>query len=90
MGAVGFASFSGYVAAKHGVVGLTQNAALEYSDKRDPHKLRCARVYRYAIIDSIDVKSKESLALKHPIGRLGKAGEVAEMVIWLSSKKHLM
>ncbi len=87
LGAVGFASFSGYVAAKHGVVGLTQNAALEYSDKGIRINCVAPGFIDTPLLDSIDVKSKESLALKHPIGRLGKAGEVAEMVIWLSSEK---
>jgi len=86
LGAVGFASFSGYVAAKHGVVGLTQNAALEYSDKNIRINCVAPGFINTPLLDTIDKKSKEALILKHPIGRLGTPEEVAELVIWLSSE----
>jgi len=86
LGAVGFASFSGYVAAKHGVVGLTQNAALEYSSKGIRINCVAPGFINTPLLNTIDPKSKESLALKHPIGRLGKPEEVAALVIWLSSE----
>ena len=87
LGAVGFASFSGYVAAKHGVVGLTQNAALEYSNKGIRINCVAPGFINTPLLDTLDAKAKEELSLKHPIGRLGKAEEVAELVIWLSSEK---
>jgi NAD(P)-dependent dehydrogenase (short-subunit alcohol dehydrogenase family) len=87
LGAVGFASFSGYVAAKHGVVGLTQNAALEYSSKNIRINCVAPGFINTPLLDTLDMKSKEALSLKHPIGRLGKPEEVAELVIWLSSEK---
>jgi NAD(P)-dependent dehydrogenase (short-subunit alcohol dehydrogenase family) len=87
LGAVGFASFSGYVAAKHGVVGLTQNAALEYSDKSIRINCVAPGFINTPLLDTIDKKSKKALSLKHPIGRLGKPEEVAALVIWLSSDK---
>jgi NAD(P)-dependent dehydrogenase (short-subunit alcohol dehydrogenase family) len=87
LGAVGFESFSGYVAAKHGVVGLTQNAALEYSDKNIRINCVAPAFINTPLLDTINKKSKDALSLKHPIGRLGTPEEVAELVIWLSSEK---
>jgi len=89
LGAVGFASSAGYVAAKHGVIGLTQNAALEYSAK-------CIRINSVGpgFINTplltnagIDDKVKKILVQAHPIGRLGEPNEVAELVLWLCSDK---
>jgi NAD(P)-dependent dehydrogenase (short-subunit alcohol dehydrogenase family) len=87
LGAVGFASFSGYVAAKHGVVGLTQNAALEYSSKGIRINCVAPGFINTPLLNTIDAKGKKALAVKHPIGRLGTPEEVAELVIWLSSEK---
>lgn len=86
LGAVGFASFSGYVAAKHGVVGLTQNAALEYSAKGIRINCVAPGFINTPLLNTIDAKSKNALSMKHPIGRLGEAEEVAALVIWLSSE----
>jgi NAD(P)-dependent dehydrogenase (short-subunit alcohol dehydrogenase family) len=89
LGQVGFANSAGYVAAKHGVVGLTQNAALEYSAKG----IRVNAVGP-GFIDTpllthagIDGATRQYLASQHAIGRLGTSEEVAELVIWLSSDK---
>lgn len=89
LGQVGFANSAGYVAAKHGVVGLTQNAALEYSAKG----IRVNAVGP-GFIDTpllthagLDAATRQYLASQHAIGRLGTADEVAELVIWLSSDK---
>lgn len=77
-----------YVAAKHGVVGLTKTAALEYADKN----IRINSVGPGYIITPLVVKSLSEEALNalvglHPIGRLGKPEEMAELVLWLSSPK---
>lgn len=86
---VGFAGAVGYVAAKHGVVGLTQAAALEYA----PHGIRINAVGPGFISTPMiheleeDPELKSGLVALHPIGRLGRAEEVAELVIWLSSEK---
>jgi NAD(P)-dependent dehydrogenase (short-subunit alcohol dehydrogenase family) len=87
LGAVGFATYSGYVAAKHGVVGLTQNAALEYSDKKIRINCVAPGFIETPLLNTIDKNGKKGLVLKHPIGRLGTPQEVAELVIWLSSDK---
>ncbi len=85
LGEVGFGSFSGYVAAKHGVVGLTQNAAIEYSSKGIRINCIAPGFINTPLLNSLDNKTKAELASKHPIGRLGNPDEVASLVIWLSS-----
>lgn len=89
LGQVGFARAAGYVAAKHGIIGLTQTAAIEYS----AHNIRINAVGP-GFIDTpllaaagMDEGVKKQMAGLHPIGRLGKAEEVAELVLWLSSPK---
>jgi NAD(P)-dependent dehydrogenase (short-subunit alcohol dehydrogenase family) len=89
LGQVGFANSAGYVAAKHGVVGLTQNAAVEYSKQGirvnavGPGFIETPLLTHAGIEDA----GKKALVQMHPIGRLGKPEEVAELVIWLSSEK---
>ena len=89
LGSVGFANSAAYVAAKHGMVGLTKNAALEYSK----HGIRVNAVGPGFINTpllteaGIDDATKKVLVQLHPIGRLGESSEVAELVIWLSSDK---
>lgn len=85
LGQVGFRGSCAYVAAKHGVVGLTKNAALEYA----PQGIRVNSVgpafIKTPLVDSLDEKTKGGLVDLHPIGRLGEASEVAELVVWLAS-----
>lgn len=84
LGQVGFANAPAYVAAKHGIVGLTKNAALEYSTK----KIRVNTVGPAFIKTPMIKDIQESFLLPlHPIGRLGTPEEVAELVIFLSSDK---
>lgn len=87
LGQVGFAYSAGYVAAKHGVVGLTQNAGIEYSAKGIRVNAVGPGFIDTPLLSQADSKTKEGLVSKHPIGRLGTSEEVAELVIWLSSDK---
>lgn len=87
LGAVGFATAAGYVAAKHGVVGLTQNAALEYSAKGIRINTVAPGFIETPLLKDMDGPTKDFLAQQHPIGRLGKPEEVAELVCWLTSIK---
>ena len=87
LGAVAFRGAPAYVAAKHGVLGLTQNAAVEYA----PHKVRVNSVgpafINTPLLDGLSPAITERLVGMHPIGRLGEGAEVAELVTWLSSDK---
>jgi NAD(P)-dependent dehydrogenase (short-subunit alcohol dehydrogenase family) len=88
LGNVGTRFSPAYVAAKHGVVGLTKAAALEYADKN----IRVNVVGPGYILTPLLTKNltpavMETIAGMHPIGRLGTSEEVAELVLWLSSSK---
>lgn len=78
---------SAYTAAKHAVVGLTKNIGAEYGQKN----IRCNAVgpgyIDTPLLKNLDEEHVHALISKHPIGRLGKAEEVAELVLFLSSEK---
>jgi len=87
LGAVGFAGSAGYTAAKHGVVGLTQTAALEYSAQKIRVNAVGPGFIETPLLDALDADMKKQLVALHPIGRLGKSEEVAEIIFWLASDK---
>lgn len=89
LGKVGFAGSPAYVTSKHGVVGLTQNAAVEYGQSGiRVNAIGPGFIHTPMISDlAEDKETNEKLVALHPIGRLGKPEEVAELVIWLSSEK---
>jgi NAD(P)-dependent dehydrogenase (short-subunit alcohol dehydrogenase family) len=89
LGVVGLANSPAYTAAKHGVVGLTQAAALEYSAQ----KVRINAVGPGFIHTPMtaglesDATIAAALINAHPIGRLGHPEEVAELVAWVASDR---
>ena len=89
LGMVAFENSSAYVAAKHGVVGLTKNAAVEYAKQGLRINAVGPAFIRTPLIAGIEEneQARDLLVSLHPLGRLGEAEEVAEAVIWLSSQK---
>jgi NAD(P)-dependent dehydrogenase (short-subunit alcohol dehydrogenase family) len=89
LGQVGFAGSSAYVSAKHGILGLTRTAALEYGKAGVRVNAVGPAFIVTPMIQGItaDPTVEKMLVGAHPIGRLGKPEEVAELVIWLSSNK---
>lgn len=88
LGQVGFAYSSAYVAAKHGVVGLTKNAAMEYATQGIRVNSVGPGFIRTPLLDkNLSEEQMAGIAALHPIGRLGRPEEVAELVVWLASDK---
>jgi NAD(P)-dependent dehydrogenase (short-subunit alcohol dehydrogenase family) len=87
LGLVGVANMSGYVASKHGVVGLTRAAALEYADKGIRVNAVCPGYIRTPMTASrlADPAGRARLLEREPIGRVGEPEEVAQAVVWLCS-----
>ena len=82
---VGFRNSCAYVAAKHGVVGLTKNAALEHAPQRVRVNAVGPGFIRTPLIETLPAETLQTLEPLHPLGRLGEADEVATLVAWLSS-----
>ena len=76
-----------YVAAKHGVVGLTKAAALEYADKNIRINSVGPGYIQTPLLNSLDEATMKALVGLHPIGRLGESEEIAELIFWLASSR---
>jgi NAD(P)-dependent dehydrogenase (short-subunit alcohol dehydrogenase family) len=87
LGSVGARDSAGYNAAKHGVVGLTKTAALEYSKDGVRVNAIGPGYIDTPLLNALDREMYDGLVNLHPIGRLGKAEEVAELALWLASDK---
>lgn len=88
LGQVGIRSSSAYVAAKHGVVGLTKAAALEYADKKIRiNSIGPGYIKTPMLTNALNEESLKMAIGLHPIGRLGESNEVAELLLWLGSPK---
>jgi NAD(P)-dependent dehydrogenase (short-subunit alcohol dehydrogenase family) len=85
LGSVGFRQSPAYVAAKHGIIGLTQAAALEYAAQ----SIRIVAVgpgfINTPLLAAIDQTALEGIAKLHPLQRLGTPEEVAALVCFLAS-----
>lgn len=87
LGVVGDANALPYVAAKHGVAGMTKSAAISYADKGVRINSVHPGYIDTALLADLPKDLYDGLVSKHPIGRLGKAEEVAELVLFLLSDK---
>lgn len=87
-GLVGFEGGSAYNASKHGVIGLTKTAALEYAQKNIRVNCVCPGVIQTPmvarIVDSGGM-NEQDLKSAEPIGRMGQPSEIGEGAVWLLS-----
>lgn len=89
-GLSGSRGVSAYVASKHGIVGVTKAAALEYARSGIRINAVCPGTIHTAMIDRFtqgDPQLLAQFAEGEPIGRLGSPEEVANAVVWLCSDK---
>lgn len=87
MGQVAGKRLGAYVASKHGVVGLTKCAALDYAHEGIRVNTIGPGYIDTPMLRFKDDAQRDELSTKHPLGRLGKPHEVAELVAWLSSDR---
>lgn len=85
-GLIGFPNAAAYVASKHGVLGLTKTAALEYAKSGIRVNAVSPAVIATDMVDrAFGAEGINQMASLHPIGRIGNVEEVAEAVVWLCS-----
>jgi len=88
LGKVGTKGSPAYAAAKHGVIGLTESAALEYADQRIRiNAIGPGYITTPLLANSLNEVQMNALVGLHPMGRLGTSEEVAELALWLNSDK---
>lgn len=89
-GLVGFASIPAYVASKHGIVGLTRTAALEYAEAGVRVNAICPGVIDTEMVGRFtggDEEATSAMVAMEPIGRMGRPEEIADAVVWLCSDR---
>lgn len=89
LGKVGFANSGAYVAAKHGVVGLTKSAAMEYATQGVRVNAVCpAFIYTPMLANAGMAEGTDMynyISSLHPMQRMGTPQEVADMIVWACS-----
>jgi len=86
-GLIGLQTSSAYVAAKHGVIGLTKTAALEYAEAHIRVNAVCPGFIQTPMTEGALQRRGEWIMAQTPLGRMGQPGEIAEMVVWLLSER---
>ncbi|HEX5616049.1 MAG TPA: SDR family oxidoreductase [Acidimicrobiia bacterium] len=87
-GLVGFENIPAYTASKHGVVGLTKTAALEYATHGIRVNAVCPGVIDTEMVERFthgDPEAAAQLTSSEPVGRMGSPEEIAASVVWLCS-----
>ena len=86
-GLIGLRNATAYVAAKHGVVGLTKTAAMEYAGDAIRVNAVCPGFIETRMTGPAREQRADQLLAATPLNRFGKPEEIAEMVVWLCSDR---
>jgi NAD(P)-dependent dehydrogenase (short-subunit alcohol dehydrogenase family) len=86
-GLIGLQTSSAYAAAKHGVIGLTKTAALEYATGHIRVNAVCPGFIETKMTEDTMRRRGAAIMAQIPFGRMGQPGEIAEMVVWLCSER---
>jgi NAD(P)-dependent dehydrogenase (short-subunit alcohol dehydrogenase family) len=86
-GLAGLQTSSAYVAAKHGVIGLTKTAALEYADRHIRVNAVCPGFIETRMTEDTMRRRGDTIIAQIPMRRMGQPGEIAEMAVWLLSDR---
>jgi NAD(P)-dependent dehydrogenase (short-subunit alcohol dehydrogenase family) len=86
-GLIGLQTSSAYVAAKHGVLGLTKTAALEYADDNIRVNAVCPGFIKTRMTEDAMRRRGDKIMALIPAGRMGNPEEIAEMAVWLCSER---
>ncbi|HJU20718.1 MAG TPA: glucose 1-dehydrogenase [Stellaceae bacterium] len=86
-GLVGLPTSSAYVAAKHGVVGLTKTAAIEYAEAGIRVNAVCPGYIKTPMTGEVMQRRGAAILAQTPMRRMGEPQEIAEMVVWLCSDR---
>ncbi|ELZ77397.1 short-chain family oxidoreductase [Haloferax larsenii JCM 13917] len=89
LGRVGFENASAYVTAKHGLLGLTKTAAMEYAQKGVRVNAVCPGFIDTPLLSEgglDDPEARKGIEAMHPMNRLGDVDEIASAVVWLCSE----
>ena len=86
-GLIGLQTSSAYVAAKHGVIGLTKTAALEYAEQHIRVNAVCPGFIETKMTEDTMRRRGAAIMAQIPFGRMGQPAEIAEMVVWLCSER---
>ena len=79
--------FAAYVAAKHGVLGLTKTAAIEYADANIRVNAVCPGFIKTRMTEDTMRRRGEAILAQVPFHSMGNPEEIAEMVVWLCSDR---